>query len=804
MKFEAEPKAQTVGCYVLTDAATRAWEVINRGASSAAGSFFWIGGPAGVGKTHFLNYVLSLERSTGARSADEERCLTLTLAASSGAGPAQLEAALLERLARELGSDKRTTALWRGLGNAEGLRIALSEAHRLGVRRLTLAVDLGDCDPSPAFDYLKAVAAIIKSSRPLPAMMLVAGRSRAPDYAVSLDVAPHGEQEAMLAGVARARELMPAAHELIDDFYGDAQGESEGAFPFRFDALRALLALAAPGCGVGDLARLARDALGPNEHSRNMALRRLVLPSDLTASGALARRIESLLGEAGRTALKAGYAAALSAGDDDADLARRIVDSLALAYFDERELDLEQLCAALPKQVGEMVPRVRVLLERLAQAAKGAIHFDGRSARFNPRLPNAHQLVLFNAAVPVLRRLDPSLATAQEADDLELMLRRLRDAMAEALELARNVGEKLTASALAERAEIPPRYARRLGEFIALLSQGRAALLEAAADPGRAEQLTDTFEAFRALTGAAALAPRLLVMRRYLEDTGLLDGEGLGPSGTASGQIASDTQEQPGLDEPAPLAALRIQARLSAVELNFRLLFASQGAFDAAEARFAKFRAEYAQHYHAAHKQWRAQMTRLERLAHDASALLEALTRLNSIASLGPPDGANLTAELASCARQIVVCDQPSHSPPEQGARCPRCGYVLGATPPPLAHTLEAIQRAVQTKLARLSQSAIRRLIKAHDDRGRMEGFLKIVQAAQTDALARVLDDELTAYLRRLLDEGPALERALVGQTLAPATLETGLFRGRRRARAVYQRAAAVHRLRQKPPPHPK
>src|SRR5260370_41202359 len=52
--------------------------------------------------------------------------------------------------------------------------------------------------------------------------------------------------------------------------------------------------------------------------------------------------------------------------------------------------------------------------------------------------------------------------------------------------------------------------------------------------------------------------------------------------------------------------------------------------------------------------------------------------------------------------------------------------------------------------------STIARIIEQHDHNHRLEGFLKITQAAQTDALTRVLDDKLTRYLAQLLEENLA------------------------------------------------
>src|ERR1700720_2529479 len=67
---------------------------------------------------------------------------------------------------------------------------------------------------------------------------------------------------------------------------------------------------------------------------------------------------------------------------------------------------------------------------------------------------------------------------------------------------------------------------------------------------------------------------------------------------------------------------------------------------------------------------------------------------------------------------------------------------------------MEAIRRALELKLAALSQSMIARVIRNHDKEHRLEGFLKITQAAQTDALVRVLDDKLARDLAQVLERG--------------------------------------------------
>ncbi|MGH7878331.1 MAG: hypothetical protein ACREQD_02425, partial [Candidatus Binataceae bacterium] len=83
-------------------------------------------------------------------------------------------------------------------------------------------------------------------------------------------------------------------------------------------------------------------------------------------------------------------------------------------------------------------------------------------------------------------------------------------------------------------------------------------------------------------------------------------------------------------------------------------------------------------------------------------------------------------------------------------------------------------------KLATLSQTAIARLIREHDRGGRLEGFLKITQAAQTDALVRVLDDPLARYLTRLLEENPAGEADPRSAVVQPLRVARTRARGQR------------------------
>jgi hypothetical protein len=203
------------------------------------------------------------------------------------------------------------------------------------------------------------------------------------------------------------------------------------------------------------------------------------------------------------------------------------------------------------------------------------------------------------------------------------------------------------------------------------------------------------------------------------------------------------------------ITSLETECELLRVELGPRILTGPPRSLDALEARFQKFKWTYVQCYLSAHARWIEKMQRLELAANDARRYFGALARLNAIAALGLPVGALLGARVAQLSERVVRCELGDAIAPETMPRCPSCGFQLGASSPQaeLEDAMDEIRRALETKLAALSHSMIARLIRNHDKEHRLEGFLKITQAAQTDALVRVLDDKLARYLTQVLEE---------------------------------------------------
>jgi hypothetical protein len=248
------------------------------------------------------------------------------------------------------------------------------------------------------------------------------------------------------------------------------------------------------------------------------------------------------------------------------------------------------------------------------------------------------------------------------------------------------------------------------------------------------------------LATAAVAAPRLREMREYLRATELMPDL----AGVSAGEFVGDA---PAVDKAVAAAQIECQLLLAALEAAMPRW--DSRSIETLQIRFQKFKWNYIQIYQAAHERWRRQSERVAIELADAREHFGALGRLNSIAALGAPIGEALGMRVEELGRQIVRCAADAPITLDLVPRCPRCGFVLGTALPAsaLGEVFEEMRRALKAKLAALSHDAIARLIRQHDRGHRLDGFLKITQAAHTDALVRVLDDNLARYLGRLLDE---------------------------------------------------
>ncbi len=748
--LESVPGAGTVEFYLLTEAASRAWAAISASLASGAGAVFWIGGPPGAGKTHFLNYVMALEERAGAAKG---RCAIVRLGLEAGAGAYDLEQRMFDLLAREIGAGDAGAMLWRRLHGGEALGVAFERAHRVGIRAISVAIDFGATDAASWDDYFAELARVAARDRQIAFNVYVAARTRAPATAMALEVAPADGGERMLAALARTRRVVDeAAAAALYDGADLGSFAPRAIFPFDPRAIETLRGLAGEPANVAALAKIVGAALAARRENAAGGSARPLLPVELMEAAAVARRADERLGEAGRAALRIAHRAADAM--EERGCARGIVDALMLERLGggDRPLSPGELRARLPERHQRRGPiaaanaAIAAMLEALAAQTGGVIALDAQGARFNPRAAGAPEVAAFNNALALIQRFDSALGEAAELPELRTRLKRAGDAMTRAVEAAHRTGATLEAAHREMRAELKPEHRRTLDDFIALAGAGAGALIEQAAEPQARAQAERVIAAYEALAAAAAAAPRMHAMREYLRATALMPD--------IAGSIAGDIVGNDSAVDKA-VAAVQVECQLLLAALETGVLRWEPRGLDALEIRFQKFKWNYIEMYQAAHERWRRDTGRMAVELADARAHFGALGRLNAIAALGAPAGGALGTRIEELGRQVARCAPDSPIVLDLVPRCPRCGFVLGTALPAseLDDVFEEMKRALRTKLAALSHDAIARLIRQHDRGHRLDGFLKITQAAQTDALVRVLDDNLARYLGRLLDE---------------------------------------------------
>ncbi len=762
LQLETAPHVSTIASYVFTRAAERSWEVLNQHLAEPQGAVFWIGGPAGCGKTHFLDYVIALQRRAGALDAQNIRRLVCGLELTGRMSAAEVELFLLSVLAEEIGGDPRSSGdLFRQMRGAAALNVGLENARRTGVRAVTVAVDFAASQCEPVADLFKVLAQVAASFSQVKFTVIAAGRAAAPESAHALAVAPRDANEETIIAVRRARRLVedgdldPAVAYAGIDTAGLAP---EAIFPFHPATLCVLRAVAArlkPANASSDpsaivsMSRLAREVLSSAAFAGRSPAR-LIYPPDLTTNVVISNYLKALMTEAGRAAWNIARDRTADLDDYQKDLAREIIDSLIMESVcgAVAVLPIEELHSRLPMLARggtadkRTLAPVRELLRRLELSTGGVIRFENGAARFDPDAAGAPELAAFNAALALARRFEPRLVLVRDRGELAASLKRLEAAMAAAVEAAIRTRD-LLASALAEaNLEMPAANRAAIAEYITLAESGAAAMLEAAADRSYLASAIQTACAYEAIAAACEAIPRMRSMCEFLAATGLR-------------AAPYDAGLSDGASRESAVASLETECELVRVELGPRILAGPARGLDALEARFQKFKWTYVQCYLSAHARWCAKMERLALAAADARRYFDALTRLNAISALGPPEGEHLKAPVAELSARVVRCELKDAVAPETTPRCSSCGFQLGTASPEgeLEDAMEGIRRALETKLAALSHSMIARLIRIHDREHRLEGFLKITQAAQTDALVRVLDDNLARYLAQVLDE---------------------------------------------------
>jgi hypothetical protein len=468
-------------------------------------------------------------------------------------------------------------------------------------------------------------------------------------------------------------------------------------------------------------ARIARDAIA----AWREAPEKLIASADIlrlpSAQNALQERLSASEGNAFRIAQRA----ALTMDPQDAEPSSAIVAVLALKHLaaPRQALSLATLHehlrgrAPTPLSGAEHAELARIVAD-LATRSHATIFYSAseRSARFNPEAAAAPQIAAFNRALPLLRYFRADLAEVALPSELAAALERAREAMAFVLEEAERSRKILREAAHDFGTTLAPERERTLADVIEIARRGPEGVPAGTIAEGAERSLRE----YATIAAIAAAVPRLRAMREYLCDLGLIE-----------------PRDDPGQSDA--IARLESECKLLIVDIGGALHARSSAALDALES-------------------WQKDMEQAVNLATDARQYVAALERLNTIGALGAPLAVELRRELTEATPQLRSCDPETALAPEVTPRCPRCHFVLGTVAPieALAAIVDRARRALDEKLRLLSQSAVIRLIRDHDRGRRLEGFLKITQAAQADAIIKVLDDELTEYLASLLEENRA------------------------------------------------
>ncbi len=166
---------------------------------------------------------------------------------------------------------------------------------------------------------------------------------------------------------------------------------------------------------------------------------------------------------------------------------------------------------------------------------------------------------------------------------------------------------------------------------------------------------------------------------------------------------------------------------------------------------------EYVGQYAPAHARRQSELLQTAERLEDIEAEAEALRRLNGLRRLGAPLGAAALSTHGRLSR-LHACPLDERALVEALALrpvCPGCGYRMTDPDPAVEATraARAVRRGFAGQQSRLAREVSARIIAAPraDANGRIDEFIRIVQASDLAALALVLDDALVRFIDEML-----------------------------------------------------
>ncbi|MCH8225631.1 MAG: hypothetical protein IIC97_07170, partial [Chloroflexi bacterium] len=173
----------------------------------------------------------------------------------------------------------------------------------------------------------------------------------------------------------------------------------------------------------------------------------------------------------------------------------------------------------------------------------------------------------------------------------------------------------------------------------------------------------------------------------------------------------------------------------------------------ALEQEVSRFKADFAGAYRIHHEDLQQALPAFQRDRELARRKLAAVELLNSLPELGEPAGAGLHDSLSQLEEAPPSCTvSKAKLDLETVPWCSSCRLSLETSLPSsaLARLLPPIDGALDAKNGQLSNMLVERILHGQAD-GRLDDFLKIVQASDLSALATTLNQEMLDFIRRLL-----------------------------------------------------
>lgn len=203
-------------------------------------------------------------------------------------------------------------------------------------------------------------------------------------------------------------------------------------------------------------------------------------------------------------------------------------------------------------------------------------------------------------------------------------------------------------------------------------------------------------------------------------------------------------------------AELELDRQSLLEQLTLANILANPQLWDSLSSLIHWFRSRYSVLYAAHHRRYWQEVSAWARVLADARIDLETIHRLNSIEELGEPLGQELTLEFQRILSRSRPCPLAEASEPlrEWEPRCPHCDLSLTSelSQGELEDFLARLHQALVGQQRRLSSQAVRQILSRNTE-GNLERFIKVIQTSDLSSLSQVMDDELVAFIRRLLAE---------------------------------------------------